>query len=127
MQATHLFPLPFNFHVVFGAISVIFFVIQFVRKRYDYYILLILAVLSTFLSYFCESDASRIILAAEELALFVLIFISQSKTKKKLAEIELAQQVLDEDKKSGDDAILCETSEVEKPTKEETSNEDSDA
>ena len=88
MNTNYVFPMPLPMHIVFCIIGLAFFLLQYYRKRYTYYLLLAFAIPSTLLIYFCKTDISYTILGIEEFILFILIIVSMILTKRKLGKEE---------------------------------------
>lgn len=88
METNYLFPLPIPVHIIFCIVGVLFFAMQYYRKKYTYHLLLTFAIPSTLLIYACSSDMAYTILGFEELILFILILVSIALTKKRLAKQE---------------------------------------
>ena len=88
MSTNYIFPLPFPVHIGFCIIGLLFFIIQYNRKKYIYQLLLAIAIPSTLLVYICRSDTAFMIFGLEELILFILIMVSIFITKKRLAKEE---------------------------------------
>lgn len=97
MTTNFLFPLPFSVHIAFCIISVLFFGLQYYRKKYTYHLLLAIAVPSTLLIYVCKTDWAFTILGLEELVLFILILVSLFFLKKKQAKEDAQEPALPED------------------------------
>lgn len=51
----NIFPLPFPAHVIFVAVAVLFFAIQFIRLKYKYELIMAAAVVCTMLIYVKDS------------------------------------------------------------------------
>ena len=79
-----LFPLSFQSHIIFCAISVIFFAIQFIRMRCKYQIIAPLAILSTLLVYVSEEKVFFYSVGVLELILLIVLMTVMNKEKKAL-------------------------------------------
>ncbi|MEG0614269.1 MAG: hypothetical protein RR540_00825 [Oscillospiraceae bacterium] len=100
-----IFPLPLPIHIIFCVISLVFFIIQYMRKKNAYLLLLAIAIPSTLLIYVCKTNLMYGLLGIEEFVLLVLIIIGIARSKKKtdkntaekvLIETETSDENIDE-------------------------------
>ncbi|MCL2053748.1 MAG: hypothetical protein FWG90_04790 [Oscillospiraceae bacterium] len=76
------FPLPLKTHIIFAAVSILFFAVCFYRKRMFYYIFIIMAIGSTFLIYLCDKLYKVNYVGILELFLLAIVLFLMSYEKK---------------------------------------------
>lgn len=92
-----IFPFPLPFHIIISIVSVVFFLIQYSRKKYVYLLLLVFAIPSTLLVYFCRDKLTFTLLGIEEFVMLALIFVYIAKAKKQTEKrTEKVSEVSDE-------------------------------
>lgn len=82
MPNDYLFPFPLGFHIIFSVLGALIFLIQYVRKKYAYQLLMAFAIPSTLLVYFCKTETTFMILGIEELVILLLVIIFIFRAKK---------------------------------------------
>lgn len=82
MSNDFMFPFPLPFHIIFSIVGVIFFLIQYARKKLVYQLLVAFAIPSTLLVYFCNDKLTFTLLGLEELIMLILICVFLAKAKK---------------------------------------------
>jgi len=85
-MTTSVFPLTFQSHIVFCIIAVAFFIFQYVRTKAPYELMTVFAVLATLALYINDSKIIFYGVGLFELIMIIVIAISMSVTKKKLAK-----------------------------------------
>lgn len=79
-------PFPFSLHLAFCVFATLFLILQFYRKKYIHYILLIIGIDLTFATQYTKNDKIIFTLGLIELVLvisiFVMMFITSRKAKK---------------------------------------------
>lgn len=89
MNYTSLFPLPFNYLLIFSVLSIFVLVISFAKKKYFYKLTLLAGILLLFVLYYAKS---KIVFYGTGIAEFILLgftifgMVSASKKNKKLQE-----------------------------------------
>lgn len=72
----NVFPLPFTSHLIFVAVAFLFFMIQFVRMRKKYQIILAIAVALTMLIYMKDTKMWFYGLGIMEFGLLIIAFVT---------------------------------------------------
>lgn len=91
MMSSNVFPLPLSAHIVFVVIAFLFFIIQFVRTKYKYELVLAAAVVCTMLIYTNDSKTLFFGAGMIELGLILIalvLAIVEKHNRKVLAEGE---------------------------------------
>lgn len=91
-------PLPLVAHILFCVIATALYIVQYQRKKINYYIYLLIAVDLTLMTQFFTQDYVIVAIAVAEIILLVMAFVSQwnykkqqkmaMERKKQLAEME---------------------------------------
>lgn len=85
----NVFPLPFSTHLIFVAVAFVFFLIQFIRTRYKYELVMAAAVAVTMLIYAKDSKMWFYGVGILEFGLLVIALvaaIAEKRSRKELAE-----------------------------------------
>lgn len=80
-----VFPLPLGLHIAFAIVGFIFFFLQYRRKGFTYQLLLMVAIPSTLLIYYCNTEFTFWLLALEELVLIIWMLVSSVIEKRQRA------------------------------------------
>ncbi len=76
MDSTNIFPLPFTAHIIFVAVAFIFFMIQFIRVRYKYQIIMAVAASFTMLVYVKDTKTWFYAVGILEFGLLLLALVA---------------------------------------------------
>lgn len=87
LQNVHA-PLPLPAHIAFCVIATALYIVQFKRKRINYYLYLLIAVNLTLVTQFSNEDYAVLAVAVAEIVLLVMAFLSSRKHKKALKQQE---------------------------------------
>lgn len=97
----NIFPLPFSTHLIFVAVAFVFFLIQFIRTKYKYEIIMAAAVAVTMLIYAKDSKMWFYGIGILEFGLLLIALvasIAEKKSRKELAaETGVSQSETDAD------------------------------
>ncbi len=88
-MSTNIFPLPFSTHLIFVAVAFVFFLIQFIRTKYKYEIIMAAAVAVTMLIYAKDTKMWFYSIGILEFGLIILALvfsIVEKRSRKELAE-----------------------------------------
>lgn len=100
----NVFPLPFSTHLIFVAVAFLFFMIQFVRMRKKYQIILAIAVALTMLIYMKDTKMWFYGLGIMEFGLLIIAFATSFLDKKNEKNEALAEAVEEETTEASDTA-----------------------
>ena len=89
-------PLPLTAHLVFCAIATLLYIVQYSRKKENYYLYLLIAIDLTILTQFFDQDYVIYAIAIVEVILIVMAFVSsmrakRAEKKRRMEEERLAQ------------------------------------
>ena len=87
LQNVHA-PLPLPAHIAFCIIATALYVVQYKRKKINYYLYLLFAVDLTLVTQFSNEDYAILAVAVSEIILLVMAFLSSRKHKKALKQQE---------------------------------------
>lgn len=100
----NIFPLPFSTHLIFVAIAFVFFLIQFVRTKYKYQLIMAIAVALTMLIYVKDSKMWFYSIGILEFGLLIIAFvaaIAEKRSRKELVdEVSDAENDIEDEKVS---------------------------
>lgn len=104
-----IFPLPFSAHMIFVAIAFIFFLVQFIRLRYKYQLILAVASSCSALIYFQDTKTWFYGVGLVEFGLLLLALVMAIVEKRKRKALE--KQAETENQGNGEEASLDEIGE----------------
>lgn len=84
----NIFPLPFSVHLVFVIVAFVFFLIQFIRTRYKYQLVMAVAVAMTILLYVKETKLWFYGIGILEFGLLIIALVAAIAEKKRRKELE---------------------------------------
>lgn len=127
MDAT-VFPISFHQHLIFCGIAILFFVLQFIRLRYWYQLVMVTAIAASLLVYVNENSVWFYSVGILELLLLITAFVLYRKQTKKLAAAEAAEaaaqeSTANEDQNAGSAAVMDESASEESEEQTETESE----
>ena len=95
----NIFPLPFSAHLIFAVVAFVFFLIQFIRVRYKYQ--LVMAVAVTMLIYLKDTKLWFYGIGILEFGLLIIALVAAISEKKRRRELEaeISSENATEDKK----------------------------
>lgn len=96
MLENSVFPLPVKSHIIFCVIAVAFFLLQFIRLRYKYQLVLAVAVPATLLVYVSDNRTWFYGVGVLEICLLLLALVLAIMQHKKLAKEEAAKAAAEE-------------------------------
>lgn len=112
-------PLPLVAHILFCVIATALYIVQYQRKKINYYIYLLIAVDLTLMTQFFTQDYVILAIAVAEIILLVMAFVSQWNYKKqqKMA-MERKKQLAEMEKGKADGEAMVQAVDDEKHTEE---------
>ena len=95
----NIFPLPFSAHLIFAVVAFVFFLIQFIRVRYKYQ--LVMAVAVAMLIYLKDTKLWFYGIGILEFGLLIIALVAAISEKKRRRELEaeISSENATEDKK----------------------------
>ncbi|MBR6760518.1 MAG: hypothetical protein IKM30_00600 [Oscillospiraceae bacterium] len=127
MDAT-VFPISFHQHLIFCGIAILFFVLQFIRLRYWYQLVMVTAIAASLLVYVNENSVWFYSVGILELLLLITAFVLYRKQTKKLAAAEAAEaaaqeSTANEEQNAESAAVMDESASEESEEQTETESE----
>lgn len=83
VEKPNLFPFPFNMHIIFSAIALVFFIYRFITQKKPFQLILAIAIPLSLTVWISESRSWFYALGLIELILLVIAFVSSLIFKKK--------------------------------------------